>query len=780
MRPGFKRRAVLIGFVTLTLAGVLALFGFQMVQRIAAVEERWAVYNKQAAEGERILDVLSRDLGYGGFIHHFKNYVLRQDPDYLPLVVNSRDNVYLHLTELEKFVIRDEELDALRALRRVVDEYAINIAVAANGIQQGLSPTDIDHVVKVDDTPAVAAISVLYHSFLTRRRMAENEISRATSAASSMGWVILAAMPVVIGLGFMLIMFLRRVMEANTNLSEVRDELAMLLRQAPDAILHVAGDGSILRANDRALTLFGYTNEELRTKRVEDLIPNRFRAQNAGLRKIGFDQVAHRPGGKDAVMMAKTRNDEDIPVDISLNFSMSSGKRIATVIVRDITERKRAEDALRQARDELEQRVRERTRELVRRTGELEAEIAERQRAESQLVQSAKMATIGQMASGITHELNQPMNIMRMGVEAAQLQIDRGQADITSLTETLEKVESQILRMSEIINHMRVYARQDRELDVVFNAFVAVQEGCKLFKGQLKGEDIELITDMPSCDGAIECCSVLGHATRLEQVVLNLLSNARDAIIEKRENDGQEFPGQIVLKYVSDEEAKEVIIEVEDNGGGINADVLPHIFAPFVTTKDSGKGTGLGLSISYSIIEGMGGSINAMNRGDGACMVLRLPFASEEEIERANALLEQQKNAPPAIAAPHVVAVRAERHKVLVVDDETNAAHSLADFLQDNGYLVYTAYNGDEALQIHDSDPVDAIITDLRMPVMGGQELIREVRKINPMLPVFVMTGHAGPEDDDLVNHFGVIEVWSKPISLGAVAKRLDEVCSVA
>ena len=125
MRPGFKRRAVLIGFVTLTLAGVLALFGFQMVQRIAAVEERWAVYNKQAAEGERILDVLSRDLGYGGFIHHFKNYVLRQDPDYLPLVVNSRDNVYLHLTELETFVIRDEELDALRALRRVVDEYAM-------------------------------------------------------------------------------------------------------------------------------------------------------------------------------------------------------------------------------------------------------------------------------------------------------------------------------------------------------------------------------------------------------------------------------------------------------------------------------------------------------------------------------------------------------------------------------------------------------------------------------------------------------------------------------
>ncbi|MEG3617225.1 ATP-binding protein [Magnetovibrio sp. PR-2] len=778
MRPGFKRRAVLIGIVTLTLAGVLALFGLQMIQRVDAVQDRWAAYNKQAAEAQRILDLVSRNMGYGGFIHHFKNFVLRQDMDYLPLVIEKRDAIYEDINQLKVFVIRDEEKDALRDLRSVFDEYAVNIAVATNAMKSGLKPVEVDKLVKVDDTPALAAIAVLYHSFLTRRRIAESEINRATSAASSMGWIILAAMPVVIGLGFMLIMFLRRVTVANANLSEVRDELSMLLRQAPDAILHVAGDGSILRANDRALTLFGYSNEEFQGKRVEDLIPNRFSTQHTGQRKVGFDQVAQRPGGKGAVMTAKTRSGEDIPVDISLNFTMSSGKRIATVIVRDITERKRAEDALRQARDELEQRVRERTRELVRRTGELEGEIAERKRAETQLVQSAKMATIGQMASGITHELNQPMNIMRMGVEAAQLQVERGQADISSLSETLEKVEGQILRMSEIINHMRVYARQDRDTNVVFNAFDAVQEGCKLFEGQLMGLDIKLITEIPSCKGAIECCAVLGHATRMEQVVLNLLSNARDAILEKREKTGQDFTGETRVKYMADETAQEVVIEVEDNGGGISDDVLPHIFAPFVTTKDSGQGTGLGLSISYSIVEGMGGSISATNGETGACITMRFPMASEEQIERANALLEQQQHTIAEVA-PHVVAVSGDRHKVLVVDDETNAAHSLSDFLQDQGYLVYTAYNGEEALHIHHSDPVDAIITDLRMPVMGGQALIREVRKVSPMLPVFVMTGHADPESDELVQDVEVVEVWRKPISLGAVAKRLDEVCSL-
>ena len=267
MRPGFKRRAVLIGIVTVTLTGVLSMFGFQMIQRINAVEDRWAIYNKNAAEGEHIMDTVSRDMGYGGFIHHFKNYVLRQDPDYLPLVEEARDSIYEDLARLEQYVIREEEKIALRDLRAVLDEYAGNIDVATDGMNRGLTPMEVDQFVKVDDTPAVAAISVLYHSFLTRRRIAESEITRATEAASSMGWIILAVAPVVVGLGLMLVTFLRRVMDANMNLSEVRDELAMLLRQAPDAILHVAGDGSILRANDRALTLFGYSSEELRAKR---------------------------------------------------------------------------------------------------------------------------------------------------------------------------------------------------------------------------------------------------------------------------------------------------------------------------------------------------------------------------------------------------------------------------------------------------------------------------------------------------------------------------------
>ncbi len=777
-RTGFRRRAVLIAIVTAVVTGIMALFGVQLVQRISNVEELWTVYNQDAVKADRLLKNISKQLGYGGYIHNFKNYVLRRDLEYVGTLVKSQEAVYRDLDLLEDFVITKEEKDALTNIRNVFDQYVEAVEVAQDAFNSGLSIEEVDELIRINDGPAITSFAFLNHSLLTRTRLAEREINKATEATSSMGWVLLAVVPIVVVLGVILILFLRRVMDANANLAEVRDELAMLLRQAPDAILHVGGEGDILRANDRAVTLFGYSREELLKKSVEDLIPGRFRKQHVGTRKIAFDKMAQRPIGKGSVMLAKTFNGDEIPVDISLNFSMSGGNRIATVIMRDVTERNRAEEALRQARDELELRVRERTQELVKRTSELEAEISERKRAETQLVQSSKMATIGQMASGITHELNQPMNIMRMGVEAAQIQIQRGLADIPMLSETLERVEGQILRMSDIINHMRVYTRQDRDDHTVFNPATALIEGCKLFEGQLKGLDIELSDALSSPVSDSSENMVLGHPTRLEQVVLNLLSNARDAITDRREQIGLDFKGVIWVRHYFDIANGHMVIQVEDNGGGISEKVLPHIFAPFVTTKDSGKGTGLGLSISYTIIEGMGGTIEVKNGVSGACFEVLLPLASEEDISHAKKI-EMPISAPSQKPIPTpLVPVHDNSPKVLIVDDETTAAHSLSDFLQDAGYLVYTAYNGKEALQIYESDPVDAVITDLRMPIMGGIELIKELRKISNRLPIFAMTGHAPTERDALINDLGAIEVWSKPISLGEVIQHLQSVCS--
>ncbi len=420
---------------------------------------------------------------------------------------------------------------------------------------------------------------------------------------------------------------------------------------------------------------------------------------------------------------------------------------------------------------ELERRIRERTSVLEQRTVQLETEIEERQRAQSQLLQSAKMATIGEMASGMTHELNQPMNIIRLGVEAALLKIQRGQGDVAELSKTLRKVESQIIRMSDIVTHMRAYTRIDTQGQAPFDPLLAVRDGCKLFSAQLKGGAVRL-----NVEAEDYVSPVLGHATRLEQVLLNLLSNARESILAQglRNGDGAGAAGQITVR-VREAQERGVVIEVEDTGGGIPDDVLPHIFAPFVTTKDASSGTGLGLSISFGIVQSMKGTIEVANVSAGARFVLTLPKADETAwlFTNQNAANHAGGTTSSHAGCGESVSGRNAISTILVADDEIGAAQTLADFLQEMGYMVYIAYNGEEALELFDSDPADAVITDMKMPGMGGEELVRRLHARAPDIPIFIMTG--GVQDSSEMQNGlpGVTDILYKPFSLSLVAQKL-------
>lgn len=331
---------------------------------------------------------------------------------------------------------------------------------------------------------------------------------------------------------------------------------------------------------------------------------------------------------------------------------------------------------------------------------------------------------------------------------------------------------------SGIITHMRTYSRQDTEGQIPFKPGHAVLDGCNLFSAQLLGDDIAFDVDVEK-----DLPLVKGHANRLEQVILNLLSNARDAIKMRREKGIPGDDDRIRVVVRADRENANLIIRVEDTGGGVPKEVLPHIFAPFVTTKDSGRGTGLGLSISFGIIEGMDGTIEVMNltrgsRVEGARFSIQLPFAEEQTVPvpipgdfPAGA---PGGDAPPAVAARTDGAPQGNGiEKVLVVDDEVGAAHSLSDFLQEMGYLVYTAYNGEEALRLFESDPADVVISDLRMPVMSGEDLARALRADDVAVPIFIMTGH-GTGDGGVRVPDGATDVWRKPLSLTDVAQKLQ------
>ncbi|MGE0272304.1 MAG: ATP-binding protein [Alphaproteobacteria bacterium] len=260
-------------------------------------------------------------------------------------------------------------------------------------------------------------------------------------------------------------------------------------------------------------------------------------------------------------------------------------------------------------------------------------DITDVKRAEAQVVQAAKLATVGEMAASLTHELNQPLNIIRMAADAGLILAEEGTKNADFLLEQTRVISDQVSRMAEIIEHMSVFSRKaDPAAAVTFDPTGNLRNCVRFLAKEMRNANVELEIVLPESSRTIR-----GQPIQLEQVVVNLLSNARDAIVERRARDGEAagFRGAIRLSLSHDGER--LVIEVQDNGGGIPASALPHVFEPFFTTKKAGKGTGLGLSVGDAIIKAMGGALTAVNKGDGACFTIQLPVTATQEDGRGKA-----------------------------------------------------------------------------------------------------------------------------------------------
>ena len=249
-------------------------------------------------------------------------------------------------------------------------------------------------------------------------------------------------------------------------------------------------------------------------------------------------------------------------------------------------------------------------------------DITERLEAEQKVIQAGKMATLGEMATGVAHELNQPLTVIKTAGGFLLRKVTRGEPiDPEILATMAREIDGHVDRASRIIGHMRDFGRRsDLALERVdLNA--VLQSATEFFSRQLslRGIDIHwrLAETLPP---------VMAVANRLEQVFINLLLNARDAIEERSEKEPG-APRRISVETSADD--RRVTVAVCDTGGGIPPALLPRIFEPFFTTKKVGKGTGLGLSISYGLVREFGGSIQASNLPEGgACFTLRFPVTS--------------------------------------------------------------------------------------------------------------------------------------------------------
>jgi C4-dicarboxylate-specific signal transduction histidine kinase len=257
--------------------------------------------------------------------------------------------------------------------------------------------------------------------------------------------------------------------------------------------------------------------------------------------------------------------------------------------------------------------LRETTQEMERR----EQELRDKQ---EQLVQAGKLATLGELTTGVAHELNNPLNNIGLYIGNAIDQIRLDKVDSERLVADLEKAMEQVLKATEIISHLRTFGRAAPVSVELVDIDDVIERSLLLVHEQLRLRAIDV--DLELCPDEL---LVLANPIQLEQVFINLLTNARDALADAN---------QRTIRIASSRDEERIMIAFSDTGPGIPRELQQRIFDPFFTTKEVGTGTGLGLSITYSILKEYGGDISVISEsGKGATFLIELPFADEEPPE---------------------------------------------------------------------------------------------------------------------------------------------------
>ncbi len=265
-------------------------------------------------------------------------------------------------------------------------------------------------------------------------------------------------------------------------------------------------------------------------------------------------------------------------------------------------------------------------RETTEAMGRREQELREKQ---DQLVQAAKLATLGELTTGVAHELNNPLNNIGLFVGNAIDLLEMKADDRPAILRYLNNTMLQVRKATEIISHLRTFGRVAHVSRIPVAIKEAILRSISLMQEQLRLRQIQLDLDLPEDDGP----QVIGNAIRLEQVFINLLTNARDAVAESERK---------TISISCRVEKGEIVLRFQDTGPGIPAGLEERIFDPFFTTKEVGSGTGLGLSITYGIITDHGGTISVPSQpGSGAAFLIRLPLANPKTATKAD--LEEER-----------------------------------------------------------------------------------------------------------------------------------------
>ena len=541
-----------------------------------------------------------------------------------------------------------------------------------------------------------------------------------------------------------------------------------ILDSALDCIITIDHDGKIIEFNPAAEKTFGYTRSQALGKPLAELIiPPRLRERHhrgfAAYLATGEGSVL----GQRVEMPALRADGTEFPAELSINAIQLGGDRIFTAYLRDITERKRAEvslqhakDGLAKANEELEKRVQERTIELESANAALLREIDEGKKLEAQLRHAQKMESIGTLAGGIAHDFNNILNIIK-GYASVLRQRD---SEDSELVESLEIIDKTTERGASIVQQLLAIARRNESN---FEP-VKLNESLERLKSLLGGIFPKTIDIVLHLDTALPL--VKADVNQIEQVLLNICLNARDAMSEGGKlllTTGIISGAALRDRFQQVKEEPYACISVSDTGEGMSEAVKSRIFEPFFTTKEPSQGTGLGLSVAYGIVANHDGFIEVVSRPHhGTTFLIYLPL-----LKAGVAARDRTQSA----STKKFQASSGQGHTILFVEDEAQQLNLMRRLLESEGYRVLVAADGAEAVETflaHQAD-ISLVVLDLGQPKLNGWQAFQKMKQADPELQPVLATGYISPEIEAALANGELSGIIMKPYRLDEVLEKV-------
>jgi two-component system, cell cycle sensor histidine kinase and response regulator CckA len=450
-----------------------------------------------------------------------------------------------------------------------------------------------------------------------------------------------------------------------------------------------------LALNEAAVRHYGFTREAFLLLTLKDLHPSVQEAEAISNRLHEIEGLSDLGEWRHRTAVGTIIN-----VVITANVTQFSHRRAGVILAQDITERKRAEDAL--------------------------------QSSQLQLQQSQKLEAIGQLAGGVAHDFN---NLLTAIIGYTDLSLRRMASD-HSLRRNLEEIKKAAERAASLTRQLLAFSRKQILEPKILDLNLVVTDMHKMLQ-RLIGEDIKLSTNLATPLGKVKA-----DPGQVQQIIMNLIVNARDAMprggIATIETGNVKLDESYALGRATVQPGEYVMLAISDTGEGMDDHTLARIFEPFFTTKEAGKGTGLGLSTVYGIVKQSGGYISAYSElGAGTVFKVYLPRISGNQI---------------ALKAPPTKTDVRGTETILLVEDETVVRRMARIILESAGYRVMEATGAAEALAVFENhgDEIQLLVTDVIMPDMSGRVLAEKIRLAHPDLPVLYMSGYT---DDAIVRH---------------------------